>query len=217
MKTESVRENTILQELAPIHDEVFARLRQEKDYQRKTTRDIAEHTGVPESNIDRLMRGEQTHPNAFYVAAVCAYLGLSADELLGVPSSSVPEVSPAMSELNERISESRIENIGLKKDLNYERLVSHMKSNELRIHRPLVYILIALNFVMSFALLLYMRLDRDIASSGFVLDGVASPVVYVLLTVIAAALVISVILLFNTLRERRSGNLMQSDSDNRDK
>lgn len=217
MKTESVHENTILQELAPIHDEVFTRLRQEKDYQRKTTRDIAERTGVPESNIDRLMRGEQTHPNAFYFAAVCTYLGLSADELLGIPSRSASEVSPAMSELNERISESQIENVGLQKDLDYERLMSHMKSHELRVHRPLVYILIALNFAMSFALMLYIGLDRDIVSSGYILDGVASPVVFILLAVIAAALGISVILLFNTLRERRSGNLMQSDSDNRDK
>lgn len=120
-----------------------------------------------------------------------------------------------MSELNERISESRIENVGLQKDLDYERLLSHMKSHELRVNRPLVYILIALNFVLSAALLLYIGLDREVVSSGLVLNGAASPVVFVLLAVIAAALGVSVILLFNTLRERRSGDLMQSDSNNR--
>lgn len=207
-----VQENTILQRLAEAHDSIPGKLRAAMDDQGKTYVEVAARTGIPETNIGRLMRGEQSRPTAFYIAAVCSELGLSADELLGLNVRT--ELPADAAELAEENARMRHEVLELRKDLEHEREKVAMREREIKVRRPLIYCLVALTAIMAMALIIYMAFDRSIPHAGLVKETTVSPLLFILICIILSAIAVSVYLIFNsykTSRQKKSKNAGAED------
>ncbi len=78
-----MEKQTIIQQIQPNCDELYKRIKEAKDAQRKTHKDLVESTGVPQYTIAKFLSGALTNPGVFGVAAICIDLGLSLDELMG--------------------------------------------------------------------------------------------------------------------------------------
>lgn len=196
---------TILSQLTPIHDQMFSKLRAAKSAQGKTLQQIEAETGVPVHNVDRVMRGEQTRPNAFYLAALCVDLNLSMDKLLGVPTHESVDNAEQLEHLKEENEALKYENYGLQKDLEHERYIVEAKEKEIRFRRPLIYCLVAISFVMATALMLYLAFDHSVAGAGLIIGGQASILAVLLGGIIVASVLTAVALLVNLLRSKHRG------------
>lgn len=192
---------------------MYYKLREAKDNERVTNEQLAELSGVPDSNIERFMRGDCKIPNAFYLAAICKTLNLSADELLGIKTEqSKAEQFGDSEQLKTEVDQLRLENLGLRKDIEHERQLAQLKDKEIasktaeiNSRRPLIYILIASAFVMALALMYYLGFDHNVTTSGLIIDGQASALAVMLGALLAVTVLAAAALLVNVFKTRRKG------------
>lgn len=77
-------DKTIIEMQGPNYDELFERIRQEKNTQGKPVHQIIEDTGVSKSTLDRFFAGTLKTPGFIPICALCAYYGISVDQVIGL-------------------------------------------------------------------------------------------------------------------------------------
>lgn len=77
-------DRTIIEMQGPNCDELFERIRQEKNTQGKTVHQIIEDTGVSKSTLDRFFAGTLKTPGFIPICALCAYYSISVDQIIGL-------------------------------------------------------------------------------------------------------------------------------------
>lgn len=77
-------DRTIIEMQGPNCDELFERIRQEKTTQGKTVHQIIEDTGISKSTLDRFFAGTLKTPGFIPICALCAYYGISVDQIIGL-------------------------------------------------------------------------------------------------------------------------------------
>lgn len=75
---------TIIQQIQPQCDALYIEMKHQKDARHETNQSVADNTGIPISNIAKFFSGTLANPSVYYVAAICIFLGLSLDKLLGI-------------------------------------------------------------------------------------------------------------------------------------
>lgn len=101
---------TIIQQIQPQCDTLYLKMKDQKDAQHETNQSVADSTGVPISNIAKFFSGTLANPSVFYMAAICIFLGLSLDELLGItPAKATDDRDARIAELETQLDHANRE------------------------------------------------------------------------------------------------------------
>ena len=205
-------DKTIIEMQGPNCDELFERIRQEKNTQGKPVHQIIEDTGVSKSTLDRFFAGTLKTPGFIPICALCAYYGISVDQFIGlVPSQEdqtaeldrlrlelghkeelLEEKSQAVDRLLDR---SRMLEQGIAtRDAQIAQKDAEIKSIR-RSYRPLIYGLCGLSILLTVLWGVYVILDFQRPDVGLIRADNVSPVV---LFGIAGVVVLLVMLLHIT-------------------
>lgn len=171
---------TSMEKLSPYFEAYCGRIKQRRLELGLTVNELSERSGVPYSNTSRINSGSQANPLLFNAAAFADTMGMSLNELMGLS----PDVEdPSL--LQDSIHD--LELSSAKKDAELNRLrgdlqlardeASHQKEKsdllyqQLSIKTPVIYVLIALCAVLSFALVAYLIIDSNIRTAGLIQFG----------------------------------------------
>lgn len=171
----------IIEELRPLHYEVAATVRQTKQRSGYTLQQIAEATGVSEHRIGRFLRGEIAEPDAYAMAAVCKFLGLSMDKLLLTSDASEPSDVEATHHIRE-----------LELRLTHQSEIIAARDSRIAYLRGLIRALIGIVAILSAALIGYMVFDIFTKSAGLVQPSAISPLFIIGALIVVLAIATSV-------------------------
>lgn len=204
------RSTTIRQKIPDI-DNVRAELKKVKLQQGKTNQDIAGGTGLPLSYVGKFFAGQSASANVCSIAAICAYLGVSMDELFrlrrgGTEAALSQEIEYMNLELEHK--EETMEMMQGQVDLlkEHSRIMERgLQQKEDAIQtanrnwRPLVYALCGMCSLLVIFLMTYIILDYQDPNIGLIrADGVA-PIVYVS----ACGIAFAILFIGHTMVKRR--------------
>lgn len=204
------RSTTIRQKIPDI-DNVRAELKKAKLQQGKTNQDIASGTGLPLSYVGKFFAGQSASANVCSIAAICAYLGVSMDELFrlrrgGTEAALSQEIEYMNLELEHK--EETMEMMQGQVDLlkEHSRIMERgLQQKEDAIQtanrnwRPLVYALCGMCSLLVIFLMTYIILDYQDPNIGLIrADGVA-PIVYVS----ACGIAFAILFIGHTMVKRR--------------
>lgn len=205
-------DKTIIEMQGPNCDELFERIRQEKNTQGKPVHQIIEDTGVSKSTLDRFFAGTLKTPGFIPICALCAYYGISVDQFIGlVPSQEdqTAELDRLRLELGHKgelleekaqavdrlLDRSRMLEQGIAtRDAQIAQKDAEIKSIR-RSYRPLIYGLCGLSILLTVLWGVYVILDFQRPDVGLIRADNVSPVV---LLGIAGVVVLLVMLLHIT-------------------
>ena len=165
-------QRTIIQQIQPHCDTFHDRLKDEKIRQRKTNQDIANSTGIPLTYVTKFFGGRRADISVGYVAAICIDLGLSMDDLIGIPSREPPEDQPG--EVKRLRAELRHKDELL---IKTEQQVRMLESG-IHARRPLIYNLVGLCALLAAMLMMYIVLDAMAPDYGLIRADGVSPAIY---------------------------------------
>lgn len=150
---------TIIQQIQPQCNTLHLKIKDEKDRQHETNQSIADHTGIPISNVAKLFSGSLSSPNVFYVAAICVYLHLSLDGLMEIMPPKEPDTGK-VAELQNKLNsaEQQIEHLSEK---------CRMLEDGIKERKPVIYTLAGLCIFLSVALCGYIVIDISNMDFGF--------------------------------------------------
>lgn len=182
-------------------DNFQAEIRQAKNASGCTIQEIADGAGVPLDFAGSITSGGAKRPSLYYSAAVCAYLGLSMDELMGMP------VNCAQGEgIDEKaraeIDRLKIENERLKTtsyNLEIENAQMHERVSHFKhlstIYRPMIFGLIGICAGLLCTVIGYIIFDIQLKNAGLfrpsgltVLEVFLAVIVLVAVALVAFAL-----------------------------
>lgn len=153
-------------------EEVIAALRQAKDLAGETNKSVSEKSGVPISSVAKFFSGALTNPSFFMVASIAEALGVSLDELAGIPS---PEPDPAL--------QSRL--AAAERELDMARKYAKRAETGLDERKPVIYGLVGLCIFLALAFGAYVVMDIRDTAHGLIRGGsIVSPLLYLLLIAI---------------------------------
>ena len=173
---------TIIQEIQPQCDTLYLKIKDEKNRQHKSNQEIADNTGVPFSNVKNFFAGNATNPCVFNVSAVCIYLGISLDKLMGIQTESPCD------EANARIKELELKNHDLEIHLDYAKKDREHLEQVLSIRAKVITALLGICVLMTFLTIIAIVFDRSIPNQGFYQADATHPVG----TLIIIAVVVSI-------------------------
>ncbi len=157
---------------------IFAKIRRAKDASGLTNQELADKSGIPYNSVGTITAGTAKQATLANVAAICAVLGLSLDEISGLRSA----------DTNDYIRKLEIENACMKKDVEH---FKHLST----IYRPLIFGLISVCAILMCAIICYIVFDIQLKNIGLfkpsgltVLEVVLAIVIIVALTLIAFAI-----------------------------
>lgn len=188
-----------IQELAPYIADYQPSIKQAKMAKGYTNNDLIELSGVSKSAVDRLCDGTQTDPKLFNVVAICKVLGLSIDKLFGLSDS-----SDGSQELKEKVHELETQNhkyeVKLsqtagdlhmaKSEISHQKEKVDMLQTQLNARQPVIYTLMCLCATTAFALLLYIILDANVPTFGFIKHGNVSIFAWIVIGMVAVSIII---------------------------
>ena len=163
---------TIIQQIQPHCDTFHDRLKDEKIRQRKTNQDIANSTGIPVTYVTKFFGGRRADISVGYVAAICIDLGLSMDDLIGIPPQEPEEDQPG--DVERLRAELRHKDELLAKT---EQQVRMLESG-IHARRPLIYSLVGLCALLAAMLMMYIVLDAMDPDQGMIRADGVSPAIY---------------------------------------
>lgn len=180
-----MEKQTIIQKIQPNCDALYIRIKEEKDAQHKTHRDLVESTGVPQYTIAKFLSGALTNPGVFGVAAICIDLGLSLDALLGIAPPPPPQDDSAVeiAELKGRLAKAETETALLKERCKlYDAGIAERK--------PIIYGLAGLCIFLAIAFVVYLFVDVSDTDHGFIRNrsSVSPALVILILAIVCTAL-----------------------------
>ena len=151
----SISDKTVLQSIQVNCDHLLPALKERKKELHITNQDIADHTGVSADTVRKFFAGESKSPNVFNIMAMCIYMGLSLDTLLG-NERSIPAPESNNKELEMEIH-------SLQAELKYAEKADQMKTQTIK---RLDVSLISMCILLISSLLAYMRIDIQIPNAG---------------------------------------------------
>lgn len=175
-----MEKKTIIQQIQPNCDNLYKRIKDETTAQHKTHRDIIENTGVSRSTVAKFLSGALSNPGIFGVSAICIYLGLSLDELMGIaspPASPESDTAVEIAELKGKLAKAEAE-VSLLKDR------SKLLEAGIAERKPMLYGLAGLCIFLSLVFVLYLFIDISDAEHGFIRNNAVSPALVILILAI---------------------------------
>lgn len=174
-----MEKQTIIQQIQPNCDALYIRIKEAKDEQHKTHKDLVESTGVPQYTIAKFLSGALTNPSVFGVAALCIDLGLSLDDLMGIAPPLAPQEDNAVeiAELKGQLAKAEAEVALLK-----ER--SKLLEAGIAERKPMLYGLAGLCIFLSLVFVVYLFIDMSDTDHGFIRHNNISPALVVLILAI---------------------------------
>lgn len=172
-------------------DNFQTEIRQAKNAAGCTIQELADGSGVPLDFASSITSGAAKRPSLYYSAAVCAYFGLSMDELLGVPVdyARTADIDEAVRAENERLKNDNhkheIENAKLTERVNH---FKHLST----VYRPLIFGLIGICAILLCAVIGYIIFDIQLKNIGlFRSGGLTALTVFLAIVVLAAVALIA--------------------------
>lgn len=171
-----------IQDLTPRLDAFPSRIRDAKLDQRLTIEQLGDLSGVSESTIGKITAGVQMDPKLSNAAALCAALGLSMDELLGLDK---PIGSAA--DLQQQLHAAELQNANLRGEFQRLQEVDAAHTAEISALMAATCCLGAIALLLSLLLTAYLVGDARYPHIGLVRDGALSPLGWALVVVICAS------------------------------
>lgn len=168
-------DKTILQAIHENCDHLLPALKERKKELRITNQDIADHTGISADTVRKFFAGESKSPNVYNVMAMCIYMDLSLDTLLG-NSQSIPAPAAPNKELEMEIH-------SLQTELKYAEKTDQMKTQTIK---RLDILLISLSVMLIVSLATYLRIDIQIPDAGLFQSTHIHPLAIVIVLVLLA-------------------------------
>jgi transcriptional regulator with XRE-family HTH domain len=205
---------TSMEKLSPYFETYCGRIKHRRLELGMTLNELSEKSGVPYSNVSRINSGSQANPLLFNSAALADTMGMSLNEIMGLS----PDVEDS-SALQDSIHD--LELSSAKKDAELNRLrgdlqlardeASHQKEKsdllyqQLSVKTPVIYVLIALCVVLSFALVSCLIIDANIRNTGLIQFGNLGFFAWILvLILILSAVIITAIITRVLIRYHKS-------------
>lgn len=195
---------TSMEKLSPYFEAYCGRIKQRRLELGMTVNELSEKSGVPYSNVSRINSGSQANPLLFNSAALADTMGMSLNELMGLSpdSGDTAVLQGSIRELELSSAKKDAELNKLRGDLQLARdEASHQKEKsdllyqQLSIKTPVIYVLIALCAVLSFALVAYLIIDSNIRTAGLIQFGNLGFFAWILvLILILSAVIITAII-----------------------
>lgn len=183
-----------MEKLQPFFDAYSQKIRQRRNDLGMTAKTLSEKSGVPYSNICRVDSGTQANPLLYNAAATADTLGLSLDELCGLPR---PVASS--DELKERNNKLEIENARLLATNDAQR--AQIKSTH-----TICYVLLFISAMLAVSLVAYLVIDAQIKNAGLIHGGTLSALAWAFIALIAASVIFGGIVILRIIRrENREG------------
>lgn len=196
---------TIIQQIQPQCDTLYLKMKDQKDAQRETNQSVADNTGIPISNIAKFFSGTLANPSVFYMAAICIFLGLSLDELLGItPAKSTDDKDARIAELETQLDHAQKELELVKHHSKYlEEGIAERKANYSS--------LTAMCGVLIVPLVIYLIIDISNSNFGFFRADSTSA----LGPIIAIVVVVAIVLLTIHIIKERKNTHNKKDAEKR--
>ena len=171
---------TSMEKLSPYFESYCGRIKQRRLELGLTVNELSERSGVPYSNTSRINSGSQANPLLFNAAAFADTMGMSLNELMGLS----PDAEDA-SALQDSVRALELSSAKKDAELNllrgdlqvaldkaaHQREKSDLLYQQLSVKTPVIYVLIALCSVLSFALVAYLIIDSNIRNAGLIQFG----------------------------------------------
>ena len=186
---------TIIQQIQPQCDTLHLKMKERKDECHKTNQNVADFTGIPISNVAKFFSGSLTNPSVFYTAAICIYLNISLDRLLGIaPETETDHYEARIAELEAQLDRANSELELVKHHSKYlEDGIAERKRNYSSLSK--------LCWFMILPLVIYLSVDMLNSNFGFFThDGVSGVGIAIIMTVILAV----AILISHNLKEKKN-------------
>lgn len=196
---------TIIQQIQPQCDTLHIKMKDQKDAQRETNQSVADNTGIPISNIAKFFSGTLANPSVFYMAAICIFLGLSLDDLLGItPAKSTDDKDARIAELETQLDHAQKELELVKHHSKYlEEGIAERKANYSS--------LTAMCGVLIVPLVIYLIIDISNSNFGFFrADSISA-----LGPIIAIVVVVAIVLLTIHIIKERKNTHNKKDAEKR--
>lgn len=205
---------TSMEKLSPYFEAYCGRIKQRRLELGLTVNELSERSGVPYSNTSRINSGSQANPLLFNAAAFADTMGMSLNELMGLS----PDVEDA-SALQDSVRDLELSSAKKDAELNllrgdlqvaldeaaHQREKSDLLYQQLAIKTPVIYVLIALCSVLSFALVAYLIIDSNIRNAGLIQFGnLGFFAWFFVLLLILSAITVTIIVALVLTRYRKS-------------
>lgn len=205
---------TSMEKLSPYFEAYCGRIKQRRLELGLTVNELSERSGVPYSNTSRINSGSQANPLLFNAAAFADTMGMSLNELMGLS----PDAEDA-SALQDSIHDLELSSAKKDAELNqlrgdlqvaldeaaHQREKSDLLYQQLSVKTPVIYVLIALCSVLSFALVAYLIIDSNIRNAGLIQFGNLGFFAWIfVLLLILSAITVTVIVARVLIRYRKS-------------
>ena len=177
---------TIIQTIQPQCNTLHLKIKDAKDRQHETNQSIADHTGIPISNIAKFFSGSLASPSVFYVAAICIHLHLSLDDLMEITQPpKEPDTETNVAELQAKLD-------GTEKQIALLKEKCKILEDGIKERKPIIYGLAGLCIFLSVSLMTYLIIDIGNKSFGFFRSDRTSVVGIVMIIVLLAAVCVLV-------------------------
>lgn len=144
------------------YDEMSQIIRQAKHERNLTNQQLSTAANVPQSFVNKLLAsGTSGSANAFYLASICDVLGLSMDDLMGLPKQEDSEQEDAIAILRTEIEHR--DALLAEKDKRIKMMQKGIQSR-----RTLIYSLTGLCILLAAALAAYVILDALNPAMGLI-------------------------------------------------
>ena len=144
------------------YDEMSQIIRQAKHERNLTNQQLSTAANVPQSFVNKLLAsGTSGSANAFYLASICEVLGLSMDDLMGLPKQEDSEQEDAIAILRTEIEHR--DALLAEKDKRIKMMQKGIQSR-----RTLIYSLTGLCILLAAALAAYVILDALNPAMGLI-------------------------------------------------
>lgn len=174
---------TIIQELYQNPELVSRCIREAKERKHLTTAQLADLTGIPESTLSKQLSNPRADPKLSTFIALCKALDISVDTLFDLRQ---PEESAAV--LRDRLHAEELKNAQLSAENLRLKELAQLHASQLSARTPIIYILLIACLVQSCALVAYLFIDAQIVNAGLIRFGNLSPVAWLLIALIVAAI-----------------------------
>lgn len=197
-----MEKQTIIQQIQPNCDDLYKKIKNAAVAQHRTHRDIVENTGVPRSTVAKFLSGAISNPGVFFISALCIYLGLSLDELMGITPTPPEQDASAVeiAELKGKLAKAEAEVAMLKGSCK-------IYQNGIAERKPVIYGLTGLCIFLSMAFVTYLLIDISDSAHGFIRPNQPVSPVFVLLVlaIISTAFITVHSVVKKIMKSKRSG------------
>lgn len=196
---------TIIQQIQPQCDTLHEKIKEQKDAMHETNQSVADHTGIPISNVAKFFSGALANPSVFYTAAMCIFLDLSLDELMGIRPDRHGKDAERIKELERQLERSE-------HDLQQCEIMNSHFAAGIKERKSLLYGLTALCSILVLSLMAYLMMDASNLNFGFITtEGVSVFGALLIVAVLAGA----VFVIYSLAKKTKKNGQDKTDAEKR--